>query len=242
MLRESGLAAEALVGFILDLDALCVVVQSAIEGLTAVASVAKKAMARLKEQHLAVYLEKLLETDFFKAVMAVVTNLVQVSAKDEVARSKLQRAVEILADTRLPRMVAPSMEGDMAETRIVNVGMVMDSSCIECLIESLCLVVEATKLWTVAKMEASVHEVREWAEKAMGKLCFYNYVVWLFLQALLSRHAVGDLLWPQVHPAVDYEGKESKGSEGNPQSGSIASLARYLDDNMVDNMVARGTE
>ena len=72
MLRESGLAAEALVGFILDLDALCVVVQSAIEGLTAVASVAKKAMARLKEQHLAVYLEKLLETDFFKAVMAVV--------------------------------------------------------------------------------------------------------------------------------------------------------------------------
>ena len=89
-MRESGLATEAVVGFILDLDALCVVVQSAIEGLTAVASVAKKAMARLKEQHLAVYLEKLLETDFFKAVMAVVTNLVQVSAKDEVARSKLQ--------------------------------------------------------------------------------------------------------------------------------------------------------
>ena len=99
MLRESGLAAEAVVGFILDLDALCVVVQSAIEGLTAVASVAKKAMARLKEQHLAVYLEKLLETDFFKAAMTVVTNLVQVSAKDEVARSKLQRAVEILADS-----------------------------------------------------------------------------------------------------------------------------------------------
>ena len=178
-MRESGLATEAVVRFILDLDAFRVVVQSAIEGSTAVASVAKKAMARLKEQHLAVYLEKLLETDFFKAVMAVVTNLVQVSAKDEVARSKLQRAVEILADTRLPRMVAPSMEGDMAETRIVNVGMVMDSSCIECLIESLCLVVEATKLWTVASMEASVHEVREWAEKAMGKLCFYNHAVWL---------------------------------------------------------------
>ena len=62
------------------------------------------------------------------------------------------------------------------------------------------------------------------------------------MQALLSRHAVGDLLWPQVHPAVDYEGKESKGSEGNPPSGSVASLARYLDDIMVDNMVARGTE
>ena len=72
MLRESGLATEAVVGFILDLGAFRVVVQSAIEGSTAVASVAKKAMARLKEQPLAVYLEKLLETDFFKAVMAVV--------------------------------------------------------------------------------------------------------------------------------------------------------------------------
>ena len=72
MLRESGLATEAVVGFILDLGAFRVVVQSAIEGSTAVASVAKKAMARLKEQHLAVYLEKLLETDFCKAVMAVV--------------------------------------------------------------------------------------------------------------------------------------------------------------------------
>ena len=41
-MRESGLATEAVVGFILDLGAVRVVVQSAIEGSTAVASVAKK--------------------------------------------------------------------------------------------------------------------------------------------------------------------------------------------------------
>jgi hypothetical protein len=211
-----------------------VFLEAAMEQTTIPPSVARKALAHLGSQRMSVLKKKIYESEFGKQLVSATNNYIQVHAKDEVAIGKVTRASSILKDARVPNLVLSGVQEGLSDARIVNFGMVVDMSCIECLGESLCLVAEAIKLFTPASLDAHCEQLKEWAVSIVRALVFFDECTSIFLQALKSKGEFGEVLFPSMAGGMDMDGPGAV--KGEVIVAAVASISEDFADHTIDDM------
>ena len=137
--------------------------------------------------HMAELKEALFSTDVGKEVTARYTTLLQMSAKDTVADSKLGRAQEILADSRLPRVRHVPGAHDGETTEQIDLGLLHDMSAVDLLGEGLTLVTESISLWTTGRLQEQADSVCVWLDALCTQTLFIDAALSLHLGALVQR-------------------------------------------------------
>ena len=111
---------------------------------------------------------------------------VQASSKDSLGDAKMERALAILRDPRLPLFVRPA-EGSDLIAAASQVPFVVNGARLEALDESLLCVIEAQSLWSDIRAESAADLVTDWAKGLVAAVASLNEVQWLCLAGCFAK-------------------------------------------------------
>lgn len=185
------------------------------------ASLARKRLDCLGAGRLTLLREKMYGCTFGKTIIFNIIALIQASSKDEVAATKLDRAVEIVRDSRLPALTPAQASG--ADGRLCQCNALVDMSFVESLEEGLCLVAEALRLFSAPAAENASRSFHIFPRELVSPVSFYDECFCVYLEALLPATSIGRLIRPQ----------ESDTSNDGPEVGFL-DMGQTLASRIVD--------
>jgi len=182
------------VAFLDDLKAVVVLLSLPGGTRQSTASV-KTALERCRTAD-AVTLTTALASQVWAAAVDCGQSLLETSAADSWGDEKMQRALDILRDPRLPQFDAFTGNGDQTQTAAVVVvdrtGYVTSGRLLADLEESLLAAVEAHGLWSPLRAEMETACVRSWAEALEKTIAAVNSVHWMCLMGCFVKAGILD--------------------------------------------------
>jgi hypothetical protein len=191
-----------------DIEAFRQALGVVVQGVSGKTSSLHGAVQRIMGEAFEVFRSSLTGNEPWNLVLSTAANVCQTGAKDGLADQKLGRAVAILEDDRLPKVVANPNAGqeasDDAGDTVVNFELITDMTVLESFDESLVLVMEALQTWTPFRRENQMEAVNAWVQKMLERVRFVDECSYLWLRCICDRgglHEVkscgtlGDALW-----------------------------------------------
>ncbi len=203
------------VDFMEDVAAVCEILAGPAGGTEKQSpTVLKTALGRLRSDSL-VAVQLALESAVWSFCTSAAACAMQMSSKDSLADAKLERALAILRDPRLPHLVVPAAGSD-ATTALTQCDFVVSGALLEALDESLQCVAEAQALWSDMQAEVQTSLGKTWAELLVATTASLNEVQWLCLAGCFAKAGV----------LADGEGGEPTGATAD----SLEALAKMVDE------------
>lgn len=115
-------------------------------------------MERLASRAFSNFVSQVEQSEIWTFVTSAVSNSVQATSNDNLADSKLKRAMDILKDDRLPNFKAAENKENYVIDNFIGF---LDSSFTESLEESLELVAEACQMWSTMQAEEQANSVKD---------------------------------------------------------------------------------
>ena len=160
------------------------------------------ALKALEDVRLAQVKTDLSSSETGKAILAANSCLLQASSKDICATGKLELAIKILMDERLPMLVIDNakIEG-LPDASVRNFAELSEMAVMDSLEESLQHVVEAFRLWSAGQACKHAVGISQWVQRLCGNLKFYDECLSVLLQGIVAV-GMGKMWWPS---ADDFE-------------------------------------
>jgi hypothetical protein len=148
----------------------------------------KAALGRIQSDNMAA-VRLALESAVWTFCLATAACAVQASSKDSLGDAKMERALAILRDPRLPLFVRPA-EGSDLIAAASQVPFVVNGARLEALDESLLCVIEAQSLWSDIRAESAADLVTDWAKDLVAAVASVNEVQWLCLAGCFAKFGI----------------------------------------------------
>eukprot|EP00972_Heterocapsa_arctica_P102078 15040686-Heterocapsa_arctica.AAC.1 len=131
-------------------------------------------------------------SEVWKALLWSASTVLQFSAKDSLADEKMTRALQILSDDRLPRLVLKSEATTDAQqsyhAQVENFAGITDLSVLESFGESVSLVAEAVMMWSTLRGEQQGQLLlTEWVKAMVSSIVFVDECLTLCMEAVCAR-------------------------------------------------------
>ena len=173
--------------FLSELTAVCVVLAAPAGMGKSSALAVKKALQTVRSEAMVLFAAAL-ASPLWDLAQHSAAALVQVSSKDALATAKMERALAILRDPRLPQLDF-SAAADCSE-RVYQADFGKDGSLMADLGESLLGAAEAQSLWSDLQAESQAALVKSWAETCCRTLAAINEVHWVCLAGCFAKAGI----------------------------------------------------
>lgn len=155
---------------------------------------------KLDLPHMAPLKHALMSSDIGRDIVAKGQVLLQMSAKDAVAERKLNRALEIMQDSKMPRLRPASEQGSTPGAVELDIALIRDMSVVELMDECIVLATEALTLWTTTRRDERTEDLIKLFEAVFDEALFVDEALTVITDAVV-RAACGDwLLVPSSEP------------------------------------------
>ena len=173
--------------FLSELTAVCVVLAGPAGMGKSSALAVKKALQTVRSEAMLLFAAAL-ASPLWDLAQHSAAELVQLSSKDALADAKMERALAILRDPRLPQLDF-SAAADGSE-RVYQSDFGEDGSLMADLGESLLGAAEAQSLWSDLQAESQAALVKSWAETCCRTLAAINEVHWVCLAGCFAKAGI----------------------------------------------------
>ena len=203
--------------FLQDLAAVCELLAEPAGNAKPSPTRLKAALGRIQSDNMAA-VRLALDSTVWTFCLSTAACAVQASSQDVLADSKMNRALAILRDPRLPQLARPASGFDLTAA-VSEAPFVVNGTLLEALDESLLSVLEAKSLWSDIRSESTSDLVNEWAKETVAAVVSLNEVQWLCLAGCFAES--GFFVSSDTDPV-------------EPASDSLGALAKAVDEVLGD--------
>ena len=187
--------------FLAELAAVCVVLSGAAGLRNSSALAVKQALQTVRSEPMVLFVAAL-ASPLWDLAQVTAAELLQLSSKDALADSKMERALAILRDPRLPQLdFSATVDGS---ERVYPAGFGHDESLMADLGESLLAAAEAQSLWSDLQAESQAPLVKSWAEALCRTLTSINELHWVCLAGCFEQAGIDMTLEETAAPAETF--------------------------------------